>query len=181
MKEIVKFLFELNLLKGMQRTGWFFIGEHRDDSVASHSFLTAVIAYYLAKKLKANKEKAMLMALLHDIPETRVGDINKVMARYVNSDEERAINESIPNDLDELKDLLKEVEERKTLEAKIVKDADLIEVILQAKVYVMRGNPLALEWANNARSRLTFEISKEIADKIMEEKEVWWKGLKKLD
>jgi putative hydrolase of HD superfamily len=102
MEHLIKFFDELGLLKKMQRTGWLLIGAERGDTVAAHSFRVAVIAYCLAEMKGLNPEKVAVMGLIHDIPETRIGDINKVQAGYVQADERKAAKDIFPRSLHEL-------------------------------------------------------------------------------
>jgi len=81
------------MLKRIQRTGWAFFGDG-DESVAEHALRTAVIGYTLAKLRPGGDEARLVkMCLLHDLPETRIGDLNYVHKRYVKADEARAVND----------------------------------------------------------------------------------------
>ena len=162
----VRFFFELGILKHMQRTGWIWLGELEGDSVAAHSFRVSIIAYYLANKLNLNAEKAAVMALFHDLHETRLWDLNPVTKKYAKINEERAYK-SVIRDIPELKgslELWKEYHERKSDLAKVVKDADLLDLIFQALYYARKGNKLAYEFAQNAYGKLHFPESRELAD-----------------
>lgn len=180
MEKAMRFFFELELLKEMQRTGWYFIGERDGDSVASHSFRAAFIAHWLARKVNANPDRCLKMALIHDIGETRVWDINKVSASYTEKDEERAAKDAMKGVFDEFNALYSETKSRKSKDALVARDADLLECIIQAKTFEMRGNPLAREWIINASKGLHFGESRELASKIGKNDKVWWAGLKKL-
>jgi putative hydrolase of HD superfamily len=180
MDKAIRFFFELELLKEMQRTGWHFIGERHGDTVAAHSFRASFIAHWLAKKVGADPEKCMKMALIHDVGETRVWDINKVSASYTEKDETRAAKEAMKGVFDDFEPIYEEMKARKTNDALVVRDADLLECIFQAKTFEMRGNPLADEWIINASKSLHFQESKDMAIKIAKNSKVWWEGLKKL-
>lgn len=53
-------------------------GEDRFENDAEHSFQLALIAWYLIEKqnLSLNKEKVLLYALCHDLPEAYTGDVS---------------------------------------------------------------------------------------------------------
>jgi hypothetical protein len=86
-KKIVEFLFEVGMLKKTPRTGYQFLGSG-GESVADHSFRTAVIGYALAsQEPDADRNKVVLMCLFHDFPEARTGDHNYVNKKYVKTDE----------------------------------------------------------------------------------------------
>ncbi len=190
--ERARLFFELGSLKETQRSGLFLLGEKDGDSIAAHSWRAAVIAFYLAKRVGADPYKAMAIAVVHDMPEARTGDINKVMNRYVVKDEKRAFDDMLKgvDELEEFKALLDEYNSSKannaktdntTLEGKVGRDADLLDMIFQALVLVERGNKLALEWAINAKNALQLEEAKKIAEEAFQFEHPWWKGVKKLD
>ncbi len=187
MDEAVRLFFELGSLKEFQRSGWVFIGEKDGDSIADHSWRAAIIAYYLAKKVGANPDRCALMAIVHDMPESRTGDINKVWNRYLKKDEEAAMDDILNGvpELEEFKALLEEYNSAKnedaSIEAKVVKDADLLDLIFQALFYYKRGNKRAMEWVINARRALLLDISKELTEKALVYEGPWWRGIKKFD
>lgn len=121
------------------------------DTVASHSFHTAIIAYSLARMEGLSHEDAsgsMLMGLLHDLAEARTGDMDFVSKNYVKVDEEKAVKDQFAGmDFGEdLEDVIEEYEERKTLVAKCAKDADSLEQMYQEWVLMWQGNNLAKQW-----------------------------------
>ena len=177
MKRIVEFLFEIGMLKKSPRTGYQFLGTGKE-SVADHSFRTAVIGYALASMdPKADLKKVVLMCLFHDFPEARTGDHNYVNKRYVTSDEEKALRDQI-KDLpfgNEVLSLSHEFNDDITLEAQISKDADQIDLILELKEQLDIGNPNAKDWLDFAVKRLLTENAKKISKEILEtESTNWW-------
>src|SRR4029078_4557391 len=75
-------IYETNIHSKTPRSGLWFLGSG-EQSVAEHLFHTAMIAYALCYlEPKADKNKVVLMALLHDIGEGRVSDHNYVHQRY---------------------------------------------------------------------------------------------------
>ncbi|MFP4403292.1 MAG: HD domain-containing protein [Nanoarchaeota archaeon] len=186
-KENVRFLFEMLSLKNLKRTGWNFLGITNKDSVSEHSFNTIMIGYILAKKENANENKVIKMCMIHDIAESRINDLNKVNQRYINHKEieEKAFLEQI-NKLDknikeEFSNLYYELKNQKTKEAIIVKDADYLECAIQAKEFYNKGNKDAIEWLENAETKLKTKIAKKIIKEIKKSNNKWWDNLKKLD
>ena len=82
LKKILKVFLTLQWAKELPRQGFIAMGFKRNeaDSVAAHSFSTALLAYFFAKELqkdgtKIDAEKTLKMGLVHDIGETIVGDV----------------------------------------------------------------------------------------------------------
>lgn len=184
-KDIAKFLYEMGQLKRVKRSGWWIAGVKDPESVAEHSFRTAAIAYLLAHLEGADTGKAVLMALFHDLPEARTNDAHRIVRRYVDwrGVDKKAIGEQSKRLPDELAKqvilLFGEFEKEDSFEAKVVRDADLLECIVQAREYQALGFHDVADWIFNARAALKTESAKNIAEACinMEPKE-WWQGLK---
>ena len=139
-------LIELQRLKRLDRTGWVLRGfPNATESVAAHSFGVSVTAMLLADKLLAqgiaiDVEKVLRIALLHDWAEARVGDMPRTATMYFGSEARkeaetsafRDLTESINRDDARYTSLYHEYEERNTLEARLVKAADVIDLLVQA-------------------------------------------------
>lgn len=139
-------LIELQRLKRLERTGWTLRGlPNGTESVASHSFGVSVTAMMLADEVKArglevNCERVLRMALLHDWAETRVGDMPKTATGYFGAHARKSAETSAFADIVdgvgsaelEYRDLYKDYEERTSLEARLVKAADVIDLLVQA-------------------------------------------------
>lgn len=176
-QNLVNFLFEAATLKRLQRDGWQILGEN-EESVAEHSFMVSMISYILARQLDVKIEKVLLMALFHDFSETRTGDVYKLADLYVRVNEDKALEDAfagLPN-RDELIKIAKEYEERKTLEAKIVHDADTLALCLELKQLLEKGNLHAKEWFAGNKKRLHLDISQQLAREIEEtDSQDWWR------
>jgi len=176
-KKIANFLFEVGILARTPRSGFHFLGTG-DQSVAEHVNRVSYIAYMLAlMDGKVDMSKVLQMCLLHDISETRISDLNYVHQKYVERKEHEAhkdITDSVPFG-DIMFSLIKEYEEKKTAEAKIVKDSDNLEWILALKEQVDTGNTRALAWIKPAIKRLKTLQAKSIAKEIMKtDSNDWW-------
>ena len=87
-KKITNFIFELNQLKRLRHNGFQHAGVQCPDSVAEHVMRAAQIGYILAvMEGDANPEKVAAILLVHDNAEARIGDQNKVAARYYSNKE----------------------------------------------------------------------------------------------
>lgn len=154
------------------------------DSIASHSYRVAIIGWYLAKMEKADLYKTMMMCLLHDMAEARTGDHNWVHKRYV-----KIFDEEIHRDqfgtlpFPDFKDLIDEYEERKTKEAILAKDADILDQVLLLREYDWQGNKEAKLWLEGRFqakpiARLKSKTAKELGSELMKvDPSHWWVGL----
>jgi len=177
LKKLVRFFFEMGMLKKTPRTGYRFLGSGKE-SVADHSFRTAIIGYSLASyEDGVNRNKVILMCLFHDITEARTGDHNYVYQQYIDANEEKALQDqlnSLPFE-DEIKVLINEFNEAATKEAKIARDADQLDLILELKEQLDFGNPNAKDWIYYAIKRLFTEKAREIAEEIINSHSSdWW-------
>src|SRR3990167_10165805 len=140
--QIANFVYETGIHSKTPRSGFWFVGSG-DQSVAEHLFHTAMIGYTLSYlEPKADKNKVILMALVHDIGEGRVSDHNYVHQRYGRLAEAVAVADiarSVPFGKEILK-LFEEEQKKKTLEAKLVKDADTLEWMVTLRGEEVKGN-----------------------------------------
>ena len=98
-KQLTNLVFEAAVVKRMQRTGWQILGDN-EEGVGEHTFMTCVIAYFLAKQLNPSKdsgqvqqinmEKVLVMAVFHDFHEARTGDLDKIASFYMTRDQDKA-------------------------------------------------------------------------------------------
>ena len=137
-------LIELQRLKRLDRTGWTLRGlPNGTESVAAHSFGVAVTAMTFADELQergvnVNTERLLRMALLHDWAETRVGDMPKTATSYFGSEvRKRAETDAFTDLVKEAgtgsmyRELYDDYELRNSLEARVVKAADVIDLLVQ--------------------------------------------------
>ena len=177
MKELIKFLFEVGMLKRTPRTGYQFLGSGKE-SVAEHSFRMTIIGYLLSlQEPKADSMKTTLMCLFHDLHEARTGDQNYVNKRYVQIEEDKAVQDlsrGLPFH-DEILSLTREFRSGTSSEACISRDADQLDLILSLKEQQDLGNPYAREWLHYAVKRLQTGSARKMAQEILEtDSTEWW-------
>ena len=149
---MISTLLELQRLKRLDRTGWTLRGlAPGAESVASHSYGVAVAAMLLADEVRARGvavdiERLLQIALLHDWAEARTGDLPRAAAHYYGLEARRAAANQAFDDIihplgerDRYRVLLQEYEERVSTEAKLVKAADVIDLLLQALAFERAG------------------------------------------
>lgn len=111
--------------------------------MAAHSFGVCITAMLLAdhligKHVRVDVNRVLKMALLHDWSEARIGDMPKTAARYFGTVErKRAETEAFCDIVRGLEneatyvELFEEYEGRLTLEAGLVKAADIIDLLVE--------------------------------------------------
>jgi len=177
MKNLANFFFEVGMLKRTPRTGFQFLGSGAE-SVAEHSFRTAIIGHALARlDGEADVGRVVQICLFHDIPEARTGDLNYVNKKYVSVDERRAVQDlarTLPFGA-EYEEVIAEFAAGKSREALLAHDADQLEMILALKEYKDLGNRYADEWYPFAVRRLQTETARQLAETIWETDSTrWW-------
>lgn len=172
MKKDIDFLFEIGSLRQVPRA-WQQVLTGKVQNIAEHIFRMTMIAWIIAIAEKADTEKVIKMCLIHDIAESRTGDIAFMHREYVVRHEDLA-SEHIFKDTglqNESAKLLKEYEERISLEAKIVKDADNLDVDLELKELSKIGDSSAIGMQKNHRptiraKKLYTKTAKKMWDEI---------------
>ena len=163
----VKLLFEIGCFRYVVRT-WKRFMNPDVENCAEHTLRVMWVALTLAKhENNPNHEKIMKMALFHDMPESRTGDVDYISRQYTKRNETQAALDIFGQTIhsDELA-LLEEYEKRESAEARIVKDADTIEVELELVELQHKGNPLGTIWNKDRRENVFPKLYTKSAQKI---------------
>lgn len=140
-KRDIEFLYEMGSLRFVQRTWKRFLNVDFQN-LAEHHMMVTWTALLIAKHEKvAGTDKIMKMAIVHDIAESRTGDVDYLSRQYVTRDEELGIKDMLKStELEkEFLELWEEYEDRETIEAKIVKDADNLVIDLELREQYTKG------------------------------------------
>ncbi len=172
--KILDFAFTIGKLKILKRTGWVRKKIPNPESVAEHSFRTAVLALVLAPRVGADANKAVKMALIHDIGEAEIGDIVTVQGVKQQYDlKEKSILErkafmNILSLVDgkEYLALFDEFEQNKTKEAQLVRQIDKLEMVIQAYEYEKKHEITLQEWFDSSTPVIIDQSLKEILETI---------------
>lgn len=185
MKPIANFLYEVGQLKRVKRSGWWLAGVKDPETVAEHSYRTAVMAYLIATLEKADAKKACAIALFHDTHEARIQDLHKVAQRYVDMAhaEHKAIQEQTEPLPDAVRGSVKALKDAftgtQTAESQIARDADHLECLAQALEYQAQGNKDVADWITNCKKRLVTTSARKLAKELERTKPgEWWEELK---
>lgn len=143
--DMLSLLIELQRLKRLDRTGWTLRGlANGTESVAAHSFGVSVTAMLLADEIKSrgveiNVETVLRMSILHDWAETRIGDMPRTGTHYFGAKTRKEAETAAFADIVAevtaktiLIALHQDYEKRESLEARVVKAADIIDLLIQA-------------------------------------------------
>lgn len=170
-KRDIELLFEVGSLRNMQR-GW---RQHLATDCANdleHTMRVVWIALMLAKyeDQPVNEEKLMKMALVHDITETRTADHSYVQKVYVEEKEEMALTDIFEGTTrQDLQDIAGEYKRRECIEAKLVKDADNLDIDIELKELAERGHTLVEEWQGFRRKVRDEKLYTQSAKKLWDE------------
>lgn len=168
-KGIANFLFEVGHLSVTPRSGFALLGTG-PQNVAEHSFRVAWIGYLLARlDGTVDASRILLMGMLHDLPETRTGDLHSLSKHYVQADAPRALRDQLaPLSFGiELEELWSEYEAGMTRESRLAKDADQIELLLTLREQESRGQTKASEWLDRTVARIQTDLGSKIARAIV--------------
>lgn len=176
LKRDTELLFEIGTLRYLDRVWRQFLSPNVANC-AEHIFRVTWIALTLAKlENKGNHEKIMKMALAHDLPETRTGDVHYISRQYTKRHEDMAIVDLFADTIHqaEMVELLAEYEERKTIEAQIVKDADYLDAELEMAELRSQGQALGRVWTESRLKKVYPTLYTQSAKKL-------WTAIAKAD
>lgn len=158
MDPLLNFLTHVTQLKHLPRTGWLLAGITNPESIADHTSATALLALMLAEQINVGWEGYELegpldvgqiarLALVHDLAESLLTDLphrstdllGKEVKRAAEARAVREIMAGLPNG-DSYVALWTEYDAAATPEARLVKDADKLEMVQQALHYEGRGH-----------------------------------------
>jgi putative hydrolase of HD superfamily len=140
--ELEKFFRDVNELKHVERQGWKDIGvEQPRDTIASHSFGASLLGWIFAEEKDLDSEKFTKMLLVHDLIMAYIDDYTPEDEEFESKREKELENlkrllEDVPEAIeDEFEDLVREFMKQETEEAKLAKECDKLETLLQARSY----------------------------------------------
>lgn len=177
MQSIARFLFEAAFLKNIPRSGYQFLGVG-DESVAEHTFVATCIAFVMAElDPEVDPARLIRMCLVHDLHETRTGDLNHVQKKYVRAAETQALAD-VASDLPcgpALKALVDEFNAGTSREARLARDADQLAFVLHLKQLADLGYLPPHKWLPHVTARLQTPLGRRLAAEILETaSDAWW-------
>ena len=177
---ILSFIEEIGILKSLPRTGWLIHGIKNGESIADHCYRMTLLSMVLAdtlvaKGMKIDTEKVMRLSLLHEIAEARIGDIPFTVLTYIPEEvKETGERKAVTSMLEKFgsigkwyQELWEEFEKNETIEAKLVRAADKLELMIQVLEYEKLGYQSLNQFWENDWNQRGFDISPLIQE-IME-------------
>ncbi|GKY93254.1 HD domain-containing protein 2 [Mayamaea pseudoterrestris] len=177
-------------LKTTPRTGWVRRGVPRYESVADHSWRVAALSLVMASSSNGTASidlaKCMQLAVVHDMAECIVGDIPpddnvskedkqrmeldaaQTIAQLLHGVNGNGSEQASKGDAGSyFLNLFHEFELRDTPESKVVKDLDLMDMIIQADEYEERfGTDLSDFFVNTQPSRFQNPFMRQMAEQV---------------
>ena len=176
---LLDMLMQANRLKTTPRTGWFQRGVPSPESVADHSHGVALISLALLGSVpeKLDRAKVLAMAIAHDLAESVTGDLSLGASRLLPPGAKMAAESAALDELlagigfaGEWMDLWAEFEAQATPEARLVRDADRLDLLATALSYELSTGTSCLEefWRFAPESGFTYEVSRELVRGLQE-------------
>ncbi|KAM8831342.1 5'-deoxynucleotidase HDDC2 [Spinachia spinachia] len=152
MSSMLQFMKLIGQLKRVPRTGWVYRNVKKPESVSDHMYRMAMMALTITDPT-VDKDRCIKLALVHDMAECIVGDIapadnvSKAEKRRREEATMRHLSALLPEGLnEEIYGLWEDYESQNSPEARLVKQFDLLEMILQAHEYEeLEGTPGRLQ------------------------------------
>jgi putative hydrolase of HD superfamily len=175
-KNLSKFLKIAGMLKRTPRTGWVEVSIYQPESVADHTFRTAILSMLYADIEGLDPLKLLRMALIHDLPEALTGDLTpQEKTEETREKEETAINQILDllpvTQREKYITVWSEYREGKTREAQAVRQLEKIEMALQAKEYQKAGatNKSLQRFIETAEEETKWSELKRLLSTVLEE------------
>jgi putative hydrolases of HD superfamily len=184
----LNFFAEAGLLKRIKRSGWWVAGIDDPETVAEHSFRTAVIAFYIAHVEEVDPYKAVTMALFNDIHEARINDLHKMGHYYIEfrdaekkvfADQIHCLDLRVKNALSKIRD---DYDKQLSKESIVARDADILECLVQAKEYYENGHLTAKKFFQIAPGHLKTKTAQKLWKQVQKwDSHDWWQTVVKFE
>jgi 5'-deoxynucleotidase YfbR-like HD superfamily hydrolase len=152
---LLDLLLETQLLDRIPRSGYVLRGVVDPESVTEHSWHVLFLVWAVGGRIpEIDLERAVEIALVHDLAELRVGDLPRTAAHYFPEGAKKAAEAAAMADVlaplpARARALYQEYQDGKTAEARLVKACDKLQLMLKVSVYERWGiGALAEFWEN---------------------------------
>ncbi len=151
-ESLLELLLELQVLDRIPRSGFVLRGVAEPESVTEHCWHVLFMVWALGERVPGvDVTRAVEIALVHDLAELRVGDLPRTAARYLpagakNVAETAAVGEVLAPLPERARRLYAEYQEGVTLESRLVKACDKLQLMLKVAVYEGWGSGALAEF-----------------------------------
>ena len=173
--DVLAFALDAGKLKTLSRSGWVREGIPNAESVADHSYRVALLALMLGPRLQLKTERVVTMALLHDLGESKIGDIvtargaHKTVHRGEKDAKEAVAMQQLLEGVSraDLLEIFKDFQGGDSPEAQIIHQLDKLEMAIQAYEYEQAHHVQLQEFFDNAVNHITNPALREVFDRLL--------------
>jgi putative hydrolase of HD superfamily len=149
---------------------WYRFHNKQVANLAEHHFRMFWIAMIIAaEEGNVDTGKIAKMVLVHDISESRTGDVDYLARQYVVRNEDLGIQDILAETAieKEFYELWQEYEARETMEAKIAKDADNLDIDFELAEMRERGSNLSQQFVETREKVAKTKLYTKTAKKLL--------------
>lgn len=143
---LLRFVSRIQRLEALPRTGWVVSGVSRPESIAAHSYEVTLVALWIAESIpeEVDADQVLRIALLHDVGEALTTDLpspvkDLIGRQAVHDAEARATGVVLGDAPSDWSQYATSYREEQTLEVRVVKAADRIQMLARALAYEASG------------------------------------------
>jgi putative hydrolase of HD superfamily len=176
--EIVRFAYEIGNARSRPR-GWQQSLNEDMSNVAEHCYRVTFLAMTLAQMEGADPFKTAVISLVHDTDEIRALDLTPYQKPYVQIDSEKAVADTFSGTplAGLCLPLFEEYKQKTSLEARCVKDADILDATLELIEITHRGSQYMKHIASQHQQRrdgIKTKSGQKLFDALMANKSTPW-------
>ena len=178
--KVLQFMLKADRLKEVDRAGWLIAKVKNPEHDGDHSYGTAVLSYLIAKRMGLDSERCAVMGLFHDINEAITGDIAtrydktlmtvppEIKRKMERRNELKLAAILTGGGKTALREVLDEYHAQRTAEAKLVKQVDKLDYIVQMMLYSkkIKSDKTVEEFFDTAGSRIDINEVRYIYEKV---------------
>jgi putative hydrolases of HD superfamily len=152
---LLDLLLEAQLLDRIPRSGYVLRGVAVPESVTEHSWHVLFLVWTLGPQVPGvDVGRAVEIALVHDLAELRIGDLPRTAVRYFPAGAKKEAEAAAMADVlaplpARARELYAEYQEGASLEARLVKACDKLQLMLKVSVYERWGTGALSEFWDN--------------------------------
>lgn len=152
---LLDLLLETQLLDRIPRSGYVLRGVVDPESVTEHSWHVLFLVWAVGGRIpEIDLQRAVEIALVHDLAELRVGDLPRTAAHYFPEGAKKVAESAAMADVlaplpARARALYQEYQDGKTPEARLVKACDKLQLMLKVSVYERWGTGALAEFWDN--------------------------------